>query len=302
MSQYQRLLLIADPNMLHHQALQRAMALAQASGAALHIAAFVAALPVFDENFEQVPWQSLLNQRRQWLQEQTADLASQGITVTIEVVFSDDPLEEILVHVAQMQPDMLIKDVQHVAALKRAFITPLDCHLLRECPVPVHLVSSVAQPLPHRVVAAVDLSSPETQLMAINEQIIRAANGLALQCNAELHLLHVYDLAPVVFWDGAAGAAAWSADFIADLHASLLKAFTQLAEHFGVPAERRHFVRGTPLRAIADFARQQHSDVLVMGTRHHRGLSSPLLGSTAEYLLYQAPCNILAVKPAADTE
>ena len=42
MSQYQRLFLIAGPTMRHTPALQRAVAIAEATGAALHITVFIA--------------------------------------------------------------------------------------------------------------------------------------------------------------------------------------------------------------------------------------------------------------------
>jgi universal stress protein E len=297
MSQYQRLLLIADPSMRHYQALQRAVALAEASGAALHIAAFVDSLPVFDQNLAPVPRESLLDKRRQWLQAETAALVSKGIQVTIEVLFSDDPLAEILLHVEQMQPDMLIKDVQQESVLKRAFITPLDCHLLRQCPVPVHLLSSLGHAMPRRVLAAVDLGTAPAVQEGINDQIIRAANGLAVQCDAELHLLHAYDLSAAYLWDGAGiGGTAWSAELVDELRSTQLQAFIALADRYGVPADCRHFIIGPPSSAIGAFALSSQADVLVLGSVQHHGLDK-LLGSTSEYLLYQAPCNILAVKP-----
>ena len=301
MGQYQRLLLIADPDMRHYAALQRAVALAQASGAALHIAMFVQPLAVFDDNFQELPREGQLEKRRLWLQTETAELTAKGIQVTIEVVWNEHPLEEVLVHVAQLQPDLLLKDVQHESALKRVFITPLDWHLLRECPVPVHLLSAAGHPLPRKVLAAVDSASPETQIPGLNDQIIQAATALALQCDAELHLLNTYDLSPAIFWDGAAGAAAWSADFAGELRNSLHLAFNTLADRYGVPSERRHFVMGPAINTIAEFALKIQADVLVMGTVQRHGLST-LLGSTTEYVLYQAPCNILAVKPPAATD
>jgi universal stress protein E len=217
------------------------------------------------------------------------------------VVFSDDPLTEILLHVEQMQPDLLIKDVQHESVLKRAFITPLDCHLLRQCPVPVHLLSILGHALPRRVLAAVDSSTTPAVPEGINEQIIQAANGLALQCDAELHLLHAYDLSAAYLWDGAGiGGTSWSAELIDELRSAQLQAFSALADRYGVPSDRRHFIIGPPSSAIAAFALSHQVDVLVLGRVHHHGLDK-LLGSTSEYLLYQAPCNILAVKarPAA---
>ena len=299
MSQYQRLLLIADPSMRHYAALQRAMALAEASGAALHIAMFVEPLAVFDDNFQELPREGQLEERRRWLRQETAALSAKGIQVTLEVVWSNQALAEILLHVAQMQPDLLIKDVQRESALKRVFITPLDWHLLRECPVPVHLVSAAEHALPRKVLAAVDSASPQAQSCGLNERIIQVANDLALQCDAELHLLHTYDLSASYVWDGAAGAAGavpWSAELVDGLRNSLLLAFTTLADRYGVPAERRHFVMGSAINTIADFALQTQTDVLVMGTVQRHGLGK-LLGSTSEYVLYQAPCNILAVKP-----
>jgi universal stress protein E len=62
-----------------------------------------------------------------------------------------------------------------------------------------------------------------------------------------------------------------------------------------VPAERRHFILGAPISAIADFARLNQTDVIVMGTVQRKGLER-LIGSTTEHILYQVPCSILAVK------
>ncbi len=67
-------------------------------------------------------------------------MRGRGIEVTTEVAWADNMRQDILDHVTQMQPDLLIKQVQHEPVLKRAFFTPLDWRLLRHCPVPVYLV------------------------------------------------------------------------------------------------------------------------------------------------------------------
>lgn len=298
MGQYQRLLLIADPAMRHSAALQRAAALAVASGAALHIVAFVepfATLPLLDKSIQEKTRESYLQEHREWLADEAGLLRSKGLKVTTEAVWTNQTLQEILLHVAEMQPDLLIKDLQHEPLLKRAFITPLDWHLLRECSVPVHLVGEAGNPLPRRVVAAVDPAHPETQISGLNQRIVQAANGLALQCNAELHLLHTYDLTPAYLSNAGSGTVTWGGDFVEDLRNALQSAFNALADDFGVPAERRHFILGSPITAIADFAVQQQMDVIVMGTVHRQGLSK-LIGSTTEHVLYQGPSSILAVK------
>lgn len=296
MSQFQRLLLVADPQMHHSPALQRAAALAQASGAALHILTLVepfSTLPLLDKSIQELTREARMQNCRDWLKDEVELLRSKGLEVTSEVLWSDQPLKEILAHVAEMPVDLLIKDLQHEPALKRAFVTPLDWHLLRECPVPVHLVGVASNPLPLKVVAAVDPSHPESASSDLNDRIIDTAIGLALQCDAQLHLLHTCDLSPA-FLAEAGTATAACVDMLDELRQSQAASFTALAERYGVPAERRHFLVGPPIHTIAGFAARNQVDVLVMGRVQRKGLDK-LIGSTTEHLLYQVPCSILAI-------
>jgi nucleotide-binding universal stress UspA family protein len=58
---------------------------------------------------------------------------------------------------------------------------------------------------------------------------------------------------------------------------------------------------GGAAHAIADVARDQHADVIVVGTRGHTALAGLLLGSVTQRLLHIAPCPVLAV-PAGDRQ
>jgi universal stress protein E len=298
MGQYQRLLLIVDQTLHQSPAMLRAAALAKVSGAALHLCAFVeppSRIHVWEEEPDEVANQRYLQRYRQWLLDEARRLGSQGLKVTTDVVWTTHPLLDMLQYVEESQPDMLIKDVTLEPVLKRVFVTPLDCHLLRECPVPVHLVSQVRHGLPHRVVAAVDPSNPQTLISGLNDQIIQTANVLALQCDAPLHLLYAYDLTPA--FNGAAPLAvgSWGGNFMDELRESLHAAFVTLADQYGVPPERRHFIMGLPVNVIRDFVEEYLADVVVMGTVHRVGLDR-VLGSTTERALYSVPGSILAVR------
>jgi universal stress protein E len=298
-SQYQRLLLIAGPAMRHTPALERAVAIAEATGAALHITVFIEDSNLLGLRSAGARFREACQQENEiWLKDEADLFRERGVKVSTEVLVTRTALQEILLHVAEMQPDLLIKDVQHESALKRVFITPLDWHLLRECPVAVHLVSEVRCPLPRVVVAAVDPSQPETQITGINERIIQAANGLAMQCSAQLHLLHAYDPSSTHISDAGAGAVTMPG-FSSEVRKSLQKKFIALADHYGVPTERQHFVEGPPGKALADFAAHHRADVIVMGNAHRKGLGK-WVGSTTEHVLYQVPCNIFAVTGSAD--
>ncbi len=139
MSQYQRLLLITDRSLYHSPALLRAVALAKASGAAFDIRAFIEPAPIihlWEEHVDESAFQDYLHRYRDWLIDEVQRLGGNGLKVTVELLFTTHPVLEILRTIADLNPDLVIKDVKLEPVLKRIFITPLDCHLLRAVPDP----------------------------------------------------------------------------------------------------------------------------------------------------------------------
>jgi nucleotide-binding universal stress UspA family protein len=53
-----------------------------------------------------------------------------------------------------------------------------------------------------------------------------------------------------------------------------------------------------PAHEIADLAREEGADLIVLGTRGHSAISGLLLGSVTQRLLHVAPCPVLAVPPS----
>ncbi|MNY18776.1 hypothetical protein D3C86_1521800 [compost metagenome] len=211
--------------------------------------------------------------------------------MTTEVAWAEDMKQDIIEHVTDMQPDVLIKEIQHESALKRAFFTPLDWHLLRHCPVPVFLVGGSSFVLPRKVVAAVEVSDIESTDNELNDRIIKQACSLAMQCNAELHLLYACDISAAFLADMGG---LTLADLTKALRRDLEKSFIELADRFGVPADRRHLIEGNPVTVLSEFANEHNVDVIVMGRVQSHGVGK-LLGSTTEHILYQVPCCVLAV-------
>jgi universal stress protein E len=295
MSQYQRLLLIINPLLRRSPAINHGAALAKASGASLHIAGLIPSLDILsllEEGDRKMARASYLQEHRDWLEEQAKKMQGRGIEVTTEVAWADNMRQDILDHVTQMQPDLLIKQVQHEPVLKRAFFTPLDWRLLRHCPVPVYLVGGECHALPQKVVAAVDVSDTEPSNSELNDRIILQASGLALQCNAELHLLYACDISAAFLADLGGGLTL--SELTMELRNDLEASFLKLAARFGVPPECRHFIMGQPVSVLSEFTHVHQVDVIVMGRAQYRGLER-LLGSTTEHILYQVPCSILAV-------
>lgn len=294
MSQYQSLLLILNPALRHSPAMNRAAALAKTSGASLHIAALIPSfkwLSLLEDGDRELARERYLQDHRHWFKAQAENLRGRGIEVTTEVAWAEDIKQDIIDHVTDMQPDLLIKEVQHESVLKRAFFTPLDWHLLRHCPVPVYLVGGSCYVLPRKVVAAVEVSDIESVDNELNDRIIKQACSLAMQCNAELHLLYACDISAAYLADMGG---LTLADLTKALRRDLEKSFLELAGRFGVPSDRRHFIEGHPVTVLSEFANEHNVDVIVMGRVQSHGVDK-LLGSTTEHILYQVPCCVLAV-------
>ena len=295
MSQYQQLLLILHLALRHSPAIDQAAALAQASGARLHIAVLIPTLKLLsllETGDRDKARERYLQDHRDWLADQASTLRSRGLEVSTEVAWADDMEQDILDHVNALQPDLLIKEIQQESVFKRTFFTPLDWHLLRHCPIPVYLVGGTHHTLPRKIVAAVDASAGQPENSELNERIIRQACSLAIQCDADLHLLYAYDISQDYLEELGDGLKLSALN--KGLRKALEKSFVELSGRYGVPANRRHFILGQPVSALCEFADKHQVDVIVMGRVQYQGMEK-LLGSTTEHILYQVPCSVLAV-------
>lgn len=301
MAHYQQLLTIVDLRQRHSSALQRAAVLAKGSDAAVHVLACIEppwSWWLLDHDLRSKAQDGFLLKARQCLEAQAAPLRHQGLALTAEVVWTDEPPTEILRHVEEMQPDMVIKDVGRVGELMRTFTTPLDWQLLRDCAVPLQLVGEGEHAHPRRIAAAVDTAGEQATNNSLNRGIVEAAHRLALQCDAELHVVHVFD--PMAELRDFSGFSARWADLAGHRQARERNDFAVFADAFGVPQDCRHFLLGPPPMTLARFARETGIDVLVMGRIQRQGLR--YVGSTTEHILYEAPGSVLAIRQESSSQ
>lgn len=296
MSQYQRLLLLARDADLSSPAAQRAKILAEATGAGLHVLGLFEPHGLGNLQEEKVVDQQIAEQfsrYRDGLIQALATLQIGNTRATGHALLADDPVKDVLNCINELRPDMLIKDIHEVSALKRLFGAPFDCQLMRASPVLVHLIKDGKATLPNVILAAVDTSDLEHG-SDFNHKIIRAAMAMALQCDAQLHLLAAYDISPVFVADSNV-----ALEWVEELIAVLREPYDELANAYGVAAERRHFVQGAPVLAISDLVCDLAVDVVVMGIVQPKGLGK-LLGDTTDRIVNSAICSVLAVNPGGD--
>lgn len=294
MGQYRQLLVLlcdVDP---HSAALRRALALARVSGASVHV------VGLFEPTEEHLLREERLNEAD--IQRQFDSYRSRlgalierhhgsGIVLTVDSVKADDICSQAIDYIGELQPDMLIKDSEAAPTLVRLFGTPLDCALMRGFKGITHFVPASAPSLPKRVLVAVDTALSETPdaQERFNRGLIRTAQALALQCDAQLHLLSAYSLAGV-FASDISVTQAW----IEEMRAAQQAPFDALADAEGVPLERRYFMEGGPVQVIREQVGELNIDAVVMGVVQPKGVDK-LLGDTTERIVSRPPCSVLAV-------
>lgn len=129
--------------------------------------------------------------------------------------------------------------------------------------------------------------------------ILDKAKDIALRNNAKLSLIHVVEYLPPL--DSAYEpilVSNWAID-----EKELLERGQHSLEHISKTFKLDEIKNDVELRAqlgipkneICDYAREQNCDLIVMGSHGRHGIKL-LLGSTANAVLHEMPCDILAVK------
>jgi nucleotide-binding universal stress UspA family protein len=143
------------------------------------------------------------------------------------------------------------------------------------------------------VAACADFSA--TSLEAIDQ-----AARICTQDNAALHVVHVFQ----PLWQDFSLPASMpvsTPDFHKQYQQTLLRRLKEWASKLGHPLD---FVKPSYAAVeypghrtgIVDYAKANGIDLLVLGTRGKTNIRDVLLGSTAEKVLREAPCSVLAVR------
>ena len=125
------------------------------------------------------------------------------------------------------------------------------------------------------------------------KQVIDKALDMARRNGATLSLIHVVEYTSSMY----AGDIPLPEDLDLDhrLAEQAEQRLNQLAGELGVPEAERRVEIGVPKREIVRVAEEIGADLIVIGSHGRHGLQL-LLGSTANGVLHQAPCDVLAVR------
>lgn len=222
------------------------------------------------------------------------------------------PFLEIIRDVLRNDRDLIIKAVDPDCSKLGGLFGSLDMHLLRKCPCPVWLLDPDKTTPMQRILAAVDFDEdvlPGKDVSeALNREILELAGSLAFMEHSEFHVVHAWRwLQEGVMRRPDFGFTEEEID--ADVkevrlyHRRWLDRLLRKAKKWIGPKTyesvkpKTHLPKGRAQDVIPDLARKLEVDLVVMGTVGRTGISGLLIGNTAESILSQIECSVLAVKP-----
>ena len=316
MQRFKDILCVATPGFIDHVALERAVALADNNRARLTVVEVV----------NEIQRNTKLIAHAQSLDELQAKIVAghqQGLEKlvapwrgNIEIqtkVLIGIPFLEIIREVIHSGHDLVVKIADSGGLLDRVFGSN-DMHLLRECPCPVWLIKPQSSKVFQKIVAAVDVGDyyqPEGLNIRhlLNLQILEMASLLALSEVAELHVVYVWEAFDVI--NPIRKAIIDTSEDIVFAHLeeeeqrykqNLNKLMDELNGKLGWNAieytkPQINLLKGYPHKQIPVLAKEIRADLVVMGTVARTGISGFFMGNTAETILNQLNCSVLAVKP-----
>lgn len=231
------------------------------------------------------------------------------LAIDIQVRLGDSFLVVIREVLAENR-DLIIKLASPESGLLGRILGGADLQLLRRSPCPVWILSPQDQVNYRRILAAVDFDPwrPELENDALNRRILELSSSLALADFAELHLAHSWEPLSedmMRLWSGPDDAAR-IADSVNTEHLrhqqGLDRLIHRLRGWIGTDAYDYlkpcpHLLRGSAPETIPALAERLEFDLVVIGTTGRTGIPGLIIGNTAEAILSQLKCALLAVKP-----
>jgi len=224
------------------------------------------------------------------------------------------PFIEIVQTVLRDRHDLVIKTEGEVGVHSFLF-GGTDQHLLRKCPCPTWILVGETSANYRRVLAAVDFDPWEENEEdnkteeALNQQIVGFAASLAASDFAQLHVVHVWqsitdNMVRVFSSDISEEKQAINREREKREHQARLELLDNRirkelgADHYGYLAPRFHLREGDARQELPAIAAELKADLVVMGTVSRTGIPGLLIGNTAEDILNNLECSVLAIKPA----
>lgn len=319
MNRFKNILCVVNLNKSWKSAINQAISLAETNQAQLTVLSVIplekAIIAKRVEGGDQTTIQSnLINEQLGKLNEVLEPLRKNK-TIKSKILLGI-PFIEIVREVLRNHYDLVIKTIESPDWLDQYFGSE-DMHLLRKCPSPVWLLNPKAPSPFKRIVAAVDVEDnyPDDEVetrLSLNQQIIETAGSLALSESSELHIASAWHalVEDLMSFSVSSSSEEEIKEHVNQYRKSVKgklgvlidRSITKLGQDaYNYISPKIHLIEGSARKEIPAFVKNINCDLIVMGTVGRSGISGFIMGNTAETILNQIECSVLAIKPPGFT-
>ena len=278
MEELRSILAVASRSPSDHALLGKALRLARGCGAKIHLVycdtRSGASLGAEQETAKaEQGWRERFNDDVEYLDALIARFRAPGIAITRHALYGQPLSEAILLEVARIQPDLVMKVPAGAHPLRLFNLDFNDWRLARNCPATLMLVHEKAWPRELRFGALVNIS--ELTIARLPAAVLHTCEYLSLGCGGTVEVTYCES--------------GYNAEEVSDRRSALKR----LTDEYHIPLERVLVPRGDPLSELPPLVAQKRYDVLALGAPTHRkglvalpgGLSSKLVDATDSDLL-----------------
>jgi nucleotide-binding universal stress UspA family protein len=311
MKRFKNVLCVIEQSSDVHNAVHKAIDVAERNDAKLTLFMVLEKIPSY---VAEPTAHVLRDARMQDVEAELAELSKLGSRqMKIEAkIVEGTPFLEIIREVQRHERDLVVKSAQQdVGVMGRLFGTT-DMHVLRKCPCPVWLLKPSEPKQIRQILAAVDFNEidPRDQAVfdSLNRKIMELAGSLAALHEAELHVVHAWN--PVGLGVIQSQRSTLTAEEAEEYVEDFRLMHQQWLDHLMLAAEKwlghqtyqalklkTHLLKGRAREVIPSLVGKQGADLIVIGTVGRTGINGLLMGNTAESVLNQIDCSVLALKP-----
>ena len=238
----------------------------------------------------------VVKQHERDLLERLAEYSDTAIAIEA-VVTTGDPASEIIRRVVTDDIDLVVKTADGFSPSGRMFGS-IARTLLRMCPCPVWMLKPEIHGSFDQVLAAIDLDADDDVHRNLNREILELAFSIASTEGAALHIVSAWRL----WMEGALRSRAGDKAVDRMVGMQEAKIHRALDELLQAPMAKDdnihiHIRQGDSPAVIRSVVDEIKADLIVMGTVCRTGVPGFLIGNTAESIIPEITCSMLALKP-----
>ncbi len=300
MTSFENILVATDTRLDDQTIVNEAALIAKSENAALKIVDVVPEFPwvvrlaLEDHQFIR---ELVVGKKHEQLKALAEPLCQQGIRVETEVL-SGKTSVEIIRQVQRGKHDLVFRIAKGKDSMREGFFGTTGIRLLRDCPCAVWLATPAPSAQYKHVMACIDTSSDEALDDELNRKVYEAAGFVSRQHVSRLSIVQAW----MIFGEEFLFTRTKMGNFeklqhdVRERIETMLDRF--LVQHGGSVRDRNvHMLKGAAAKMLPAFAIEKNVDLIVMGTVARSGAAGFVMGNTAERILDQIQCSVLALKP-----